>query len=146
MVVDLRPGPSSKNYYFYQNRRGQVVFCITPSPVIPGMDKRETSVFLPQVSARMVGLLPRLKNIRVRRVWRGLYPMTPDGSPLVGWDLGIKGLIHATGMCGQGFMLGPGIGELVARMITDQCTADDRIILDEFSLKRKFGGGEEALK
>jgi len=146
MVVDLRPGPSSKNYYFYQNRRGQVVFCITPDPAIPGTDKRETSVFLPQVSARMVDLLPRLKNIRVRRVWRGLYPMTPDGSPLVGWDPEIKGLIHATGMCGQGFMLGPGVGEVVAGMITDTCTADDHIILDEFSLTRKFGGAEEALK
>jgi glycine/D-amino acid oxidase-like deaminating enzyme len=146
MVVDLRPGPSSKNYYFYQNRRGQVVFCITPAPVIPGMDKRETSVFLPQVSARIVGILPRLKNIRVRRVWRGLYPATPDGSPLVGWDPEINGLIHATGMCGQGFMLGPGVGELVARMITDECTPDDRIILDEFSPTREFGGQEEALK
>ena len=146
MVVDLRSGPSSKNYYFYQNRRGQVVFCITPAPAIVGTDKRETSVFLPQVSARMVELLPRLKNIRVRRVWRGLYPMTPDGSPLVGWDPEIKGLIHATGMCGQGFMLGPGLGEVVARMITDTCTADDHTILNEFSLERKFEGAEEALK
>jgi len=34
----------------------------------------------------------------------------------------------------------------VAGMITDTCTADDHIILDEFSLTRKFGGAEEALK
>ena len=84
MVVDLRPAPGSKNYYFYQNQHGQVVFCITPDPPIVGMDMRETSVFLPQVCSRMVRLLPRLKNLRVRRVWRGLYPMTPDGSPIVG--------------------------------------------------------------
>jgi sarcosine oxidase, subunit beta len=115
MVVDLRPGPDSKNYYFYQNRLGQVVFCITPEPLIVGDDKRETSVFLPQVGSRMVKLLPRLKNIRVRRMWRGLYPMTPDGSPLVGWNREVGGLLHATGMCGQGFMLGPGVGEVVAR-------------------------------
>ncbi|MGD9321464.1 MAG: FAD-binding oxidoreductase, partial [Desulfobacteraceae bacterium] len=82
MVVDLRPGPDSKNYYFYQNNLGQVVFCITPDPVIEGTDKRETSTFLSQVGARMVTLLPRLKNLRVRRMWRGLYPMSPDGSPL----------------------------------------------------------------
>lgn len=146
MVVDLRPGPNSKNFYFYQNRRGQVVFCITPDPPIPGTDKRETSVFLPQVSPRMVNLLPRLKNLRVRRVWRGLYPMTPDGSPLVGWDRKVEGLIHATGICGQGFMLGPGTGELVARMITGETTEDDATILDEFSLKREFSHGGEALK
>ncbi|MEJ2024012.1 MAG: FAD-binding oxidoreductase, partial [Deltaproteobacteria bacterium] len=145
MVVDLRPGPGSKNFYFYQNRLGQVVFCITPDPALPGTDTKETSVFLPQVSARMVALLPRLKNLRVRRMWRGLYPMTPDGSPLVGWDRNLKGFLHATGMCGQGFMLGPGIGELVGRMIVSETTPDDQTTLEEFSPYREFGG-TEALK
>ena len=145
MVVDLRPGPDSKNYYFYQNRLGQIVFCITPEPLIVGDDKRETSVFLPQVGSRMVNLLPRLKNIRVRRMWRGLYPMTPDGSPLVGRNREVAGLLHATGMCGQGFMLGPGVGEVVARLIAAKSTDEDRIVLEGFSPYRKFGGSE-ALK
>jgi sarcosine oxidase, subunit beta len=145
MVVDLRPGPSSKNYYFYQNRMGQVVFCITPDPLIVGTDKKETSVFLPQVSARMIQLVPRLKNIRVRRVWRGLYPMSPDGSPLVGRNRQAGGLVHATGMCGQGFMLGPGTGEIVAGLITGKKVEGSDVVLEGFSPYRKFGG-EEALK
>ncbi len=145
MVVDLRPAAGSKNYYFYQNKLGQVVFCITPVPVIVGTDVRETSVFLPQVGARMVRLLPRLKNIRVRRVWRGLYPMSLDGSPLVGWDNQVKGLVHATGMCGQGFMLGPGVGEVVARLVAEETTKEDKIILQGFAPYRSFSG-EEALK
>ena len=145
MVVDIRPGPGSKNFYFYQNLHGQVVFCITPDPPIIGTDKGETSIFLPQVSARIVDLLPRLKNLRVRRTWRGLYPMTPDGAPVVGWNRRIQGLLHATGMCGQGLMLGPGTGEVVARMITDQTTEDDQMILEAFSPYRKFKG-QEALK
>ncbi len=145
MVVDLRPGPGSKNYYFYQNRHGQVVFCITPDPPMIGQDKRETSTFLPQVARRIIGLLPRLRNIRVRRVWRGLYPMTPDGSPLVGWNREVEGLLHMTGMCGQGYMLGPGIGEVGARLIADRVTEDDRVILKGFDPYREFGG-EEALK
>ncbi len=145
MVVDIRPGPGSKNFYFYQNLHGQVIFCITPDPPIIGTDKGETSAFLPQVSARIVHLFPRLKNLRVRRTWRGLYPMTPDGSPIVGWNRQVKGLLHATGMCGQGLMLGPGTGELVARMIADQTTDDDQMVLEEFAPHRKFVG-EEALK
>ena len=145
MVVDIRPGPGSKNFYFYQNLHGQVIFCITPDPPIVGTAKGETSVFLPQVCARIVRLLPRLKNLRVRRTWRGLYPMTPDGSPIVGWSRQVKGLLHATGMCGQGLMLGPGTGELVARMIAGQITADDQLVLEEFSPDRKFGS-EEVLK
>jgi sarcosine oxidase, subunit beta len=144
LVVDLRPGPQSKNYYFYQNRLGQIVFCITPEPLIVGTDRRETSTFLPQVGARMVRLLPRLKHLRVRRVWRGLYPMTRDGSPLVGWNNELLGLLHATGMCGQGFMLGPATGELVARVITGSPREDDSLILSGFSPYRKSGG--EALK
>jgi sarcosine oxidase subunit beta len=145
MVVDIRPGPGSKNFYFYQNLHGQVIFCITPDPPIIGTDKGETSIFLPQVSARIVHLLPRLKNLRVRRTWRGLYPMTPDGAPLVGWNRRIRGLLHATGMCGQGLMLGPGTGEVVARMIADQTTDDDQMILEGFSPYRKFKG-QEVLK
>ena len=145
MVVDIRPGPGSKNFYFYQNLHGQVIFCITPDPPIIGTDKGETSGFLPQVCARIVHLLPRLKNLRVRRTWRGLYPMTPDGSPLVGRNKQVEGLLHATGMCGQGLMLGPAIGEVVARMIADQIADEDRMILEEFSLHRKFAG-QETLK
>ncbi len=145
MVVDIRCGPGSKNFYFYQNLHGQVIFCITPDPPIIGTDKGETAAFLPQVCARIVHLLPRLKNLRVRRTWRGLYPMTPDGSPLVGHDNQVEGLLHATGMCGQGLMLGPAIGEVVSRMIADQMTNEDRLILEEFSPYRKFAD-QETLK
>jgi sarcosine oxidase subunit beta len=143
MVVDIRPAPGSKNFYFYQNRHGQVVFCITPEPPIVGTDKRETSLFLPQVCRRLVHLLPRLKNLRVRRTWRGLYPMTPDGSPVVGWNRAVQGLLHATGMCGQGLMLGTGVGELVGRLVTQTTTAEDDIILAEFSPFREFKAMEK---
>jgi sarcosine oxidase subunit beta len=146
MVVDLRPGPGSKNYYFYQNVHGQVVFCITPDPPIVGTDTRETSVFLPQVAARMVALIPRLKTLRVRRVWRGCYPMSPDGSPIVGWSPETEGLFHATGMCGQGFMLGPGIGELAARMITGSDSRQDEDAISIFSPARQFSIVQETLK
>jgi len=71
--------------------------------------------------------------------------MTPDGFPVVGWNRQVRGLLHATGMCGQGLMLGPGTGEVVARMIADQSTDDDQMILEEFSPYRKFAG-QEALK
>ena len=145
MVVDVRPAPGSANYYFYQLATGQVVFCITPSPSIWGLDRRETSEFLPMVARRMVNLMPLLANIRVRRTWRGLYPMTPDGSPLVGKSEEIEGYIMAIGMCGQGFMLGVGLGELLARMLTDKLTPDDEETLQILSPYREFQG-QEALK
>lgn len=142
MVVDIRPESDSKNYYFYQNALGQVIFCITPEPPLLGTDVRSTSVFLPQVASRMIDLLPRLKYIKVRRCWRGLYPMTPDAQPLVGEAKILKGFIVVGGMAGQGLMLGPGIGELVGRMVTEKLSHQDRQVLKGFSLERDFSKAE----
>ncbi len=143
MVVDIRPLPGSANYYFYQHATGQIIFCITPNPSIWGTDRRETSSFLPMVSQRMVDLMPRLGPLRVRRTWRGLYPMTPDGFPLVGWAREVRGLLLAVGMCGQGFMLGPGLGEILAHMVQDKLPAKDREILEFLSPYRVFQGMEK---
>ncbi len=145
MIVDIRPTPGAHNYYFYQHKPGQVIFCITPDPPIVGTDRRETSSFLPMVARRMVDLMPKLANVKVRRTWRGLYPMTPDGSPLVGRSQTLKGYVHAEGMCGQGYMLGPGVGALLARLVTDDLAPGDDAILAELSPARAFAA-VEALK
>jgi sarcosine oxidase subunit beta len=145
MIVDIQPGPGSSNYYFYQHLTGQIIFCITPSPNIWGFDTEETSSFLPMVAKRIVDLMPRLKNIRVRRTWRGLYPMTPDGAPIVGKARELDGFVQAAGMCGQGFMLGPGVGELVTRLVADRLLETDYQILEILSPYRQFAG-EEMLK
>ena len=143
MIVDIRPTDSSVNYYFYQHSTGQIIFCITPNPSIWGLEKRETSSFLPMVAHRMVNLIPRLQNLRVRRTWRNVYPMTPDGFPLVGWAREVKGLLLAVGMCGQGFMIGPGLGEILAHMVKDTLPTKDREIMDLLSPYRKFEGQEK---
>ena len=145
MVVDIRPAGGSKNYYFYQHGPGPIVFCITPEPPIVGTDRRETSVFLPMIARRMVDLMPKLTNIKVRRTWRGLYPMTPDGFPIVGRARELEGYIYAVGMCGQGYMLGPGVGVLLTHLVQDDLTSLEKEILDELSPYREFGA-EEKLK
>jgi sarcosine oxidase subunit beta len=142
MVVDIRPAPGSSNFYFYQHFTGQIIFCLTPDPPVWGYDQDETSPFLPMVARRMLDVMPRLKNIRVRRTWRGLYPMTPDGNPILGWAPGIKGFLQAVGMCGQGFMLGPGVGELIVRMVQDRLLPEDGEILHILSPQREFGSIE----
>ena len=145
MVVDVRPSADSSNYYFYQHHTGQVIFCITPAPLIAGTDRRETSVFLPQVARRMVGLMPCLKNLKVRHTWRGMYPMTPDGAPIVGPAEHLEGYLHAVGMCGQGFMLGPGLAVMLRRYITGTPDPETLAMLEQLSPYRSFGA-KEALK
>lgn len=143
MVVDMRKRPGSANYYFYQNNEGQVVFCITPDPPLVGIDNNATSEFLPLCTSRMVEIYPRLTNLKVRRTWRGQYPMTPDGFPIVGATREIPQFINAVGMCGQGFMLGPGLGEIIARIVCAELSEDDEKILPNFDLYRDFSGMEQ---
>ncbi len=121
LVVDLRPGPEGKtaNFYFGQNKEGQIIFCYTPKKLFLGTDRESISEFLPILASRMVSLIPRLKNLLIRRVWRGCYPMTPDGVPIIDRAPGIDGLFLAVGMCGQGFMMGPGVAKNIASFITE---------------------------
>ncbi|RJQ41056.1 MAG: FAD-binding oxidoreductase [Anaerolineaceae bacterium] len=138
MIVDIRPMGKTSNFYFYQHATGQVLFCYSPDPPIQGFDTQVTSEFLPTAAKRLLSLIPRLQNIRVRRTWRGLYPMTPDGSPFLGSVPEVPGMILAAGMCGQGFMLGPGVGELLASTITGSLDKTQKQILDNLSLSRSI--------
>jgi len=121
LVVDMRPGEEGKtsNFYFGQNDEGAVIFCYTPIQPKIGLEREGTSEFLPVVARRLISLLPRLKDALVRRTWAGHYPMTPDGLPIVGEAPGVEGFYLAAGMCGQGFMLGPGVGRNIAALITE---------------------------
>jgi sarcosine oxidase, subunit beta len=142
MVVDMREEPGSKNFYFYQNAEGQVVFCLTPNPPVWGIKDKSTSSFLPMIAKRMINIMPVLKNLKVRRTWRGQYPMTPDGFPIVGKMHELDNFYQAVGMCGQGFMLGPGMAELIYRLLTKSYHSDDREILKSFDPYRDFKSQE----
>ncbi len=146
LVVDIRGFPGSKNFYFYQEKEGHVVFCLTPEPIVPGFDRDSTSVFLPQAARRLMRLFPRLKNARVRRVWRGLYPMTPDGVPIVDKVEGSDALYVAVGFCGQGLMLGPGIARNIVSLMTTGKPILPAEIFASFGLHRDFMRPSEALK
>jgi len=149
LVVDLRPGPEGKttNFYFGQDSDGQIIFCYTPKEKFPGENRTSTFEFMPVVAARLVNLIPRLKNLTIRRVWRGLYPMTPDGNPIVGKAPNVNGLLLGIGMCGQGFMLGPGVGMNLASLAIRGKPAIEPGIFDLLSPARDlYGGKKESLK
>ena len=143
MVVDLRKENGSSNFYFYQNNEGQVIYCITPEPLIYGTDSDSTSEFLPLCRNRLMNIYPRLTSLKFRRQWRGQYPMTPDASPIIGNYETNRKFIQAIGMCGQGFMIGPGLGELITRIICDQLSVDDQKTLLSFEPTRDFSSSEE---
>lgn len=149
LVVDLRPGPEGRtsNFYFGQNHEGVIMFCYTPSEPVLGTNREPTSEFLPVLARRMVNLLPRLTRMLVRRVWRGLYPMTPDALPICDRVREVEGLYLVVGMCGQGFMMGPGMGRNIANLIVHGTPLMPLEVFDALSFYRDFyGSSKEALK
>jgi sarcosine oxidase subunit beta len=146
MVVDIRGVKGSTNFYFYQEQRGHIIFCLTPEPIIPGYNRASSSSFLPQAARRLINLFPRLRNIRVRRVWRGLYPMTPDGVPIVDRLDGGNDFYLAAGFCGQGLMMGPGIAMNLVSLITKGKPLISQQIFESLSLSRDYSHRSESLK
>ncbi|NLE84079.1 MAG: FAD-binding oxidoreductase [Chloroflexi bacterium] len=142
MVVDIRACPGSSNFYFYQHPTGKIIFCLTPEPRIWGDLTQNSSAFLPQSCLRLVDLMPILGNIRVRRTWRGTYPMTPDGNPIIGPVDGIDGYLVASGTCGQGFMLGPGVGKLLSNVVNGTMDRAEETCLIEMRYNRSFDSKE----
>jgi len=64
-------------------------------------------------------------------------------SPLIiGWANNVEGFLLAAGTCGQGFMLGPGMGELLQRFVTNSLTEQDHEILPYVAPDRDFSGQE----
>jgi len=143
MIVDIRSRPGSSNFYFYQHPSGKVIFCVTPNPQIWGYLDRDTSAFLPLASKRLIETMPKLANLRVRRTWRGTYPMTPDGNPILGEVEGIEGFLLATGACGQGFMLGPGVGKLLTHLVQGALSEQERQCLYRMRLDRDWTSMEK---
>ncbi len=149
LVVDMRPGVEGRtaNFYFGQNHEGQIIFCYTPKELFVGTNRRSLSEFLPVLAGRMISLVPSLENLLVRRIWRGCYPMTPDGVPILGNVEGIEGLTLAVGMCGQGFMLGIGVGQEVASLAVDGGYSLPPAAHEPIRYERDFGAAKtEALK
>jgi sarcosine oxidase, subunit beta len=46
-------------------------------------------------------------------------------------------------MCGQGYMLGPGVGEMLVRLVRNQLTSPDEEVLAFVSPYRAFAGQEK---
>jgi sarcosine oxidase, subunit beta len=61
---------------------------------------------------RIAHRYPTAAGVGVERSWAGLYDMTPDAHPIIGW-VG-DGVYAACGFSGHGFMQAPAVGAAVA--------------------------------
>ncbi|ALS64650.1 NAD(P)/FAD-dependent oxidoreductase [Pandoraea apista] len=78
-------------------------------------------------------LLPALRNALLIRTWSGVEGETPDNNPIIGMSRTTPRLVHAFGFSGGGFLLAPGVGEVLADLVADGETATP---IDAFAVDR----------
>jgi sarcosine oxidase subunit beta len=84
---------------------------------------------------RLARRYPPAAGVGVSRSWAGLYDMTPDAHPIIGWVA--EGVYAACGFSGHGFMQAPAVGKAVAQEIVD---GESEFDLTPYRLDRFEGG------
>ncbi|MBX8468327.1 FAD-binding oxidoreductase [Pseudomonas sp. RIT778] len=82
---------------------------------------------------QMRRLLPGVGNLNIIRVWSGIESYLPDSLPIMGPSGTVDGLYYAFGFCGHGFQLGPGVGDVMAELIS---TGSTSTLIEPFSISR----------
>src|SRR5919108_175913 len=96
----------------------------------PFVDETLVAEVLEQLAYRY----PPAAGVGVARAWAGLYDMTPDAHPIIGW-VG-EGIYAACGFSGHGFMQAPAVGKAVAGELM---TGESAFDLSPYRLDRFTG-------
>jgi sarcosine oxidase, subunit beta len=118
--------------------RDDRVLLLWPDRPPYGFDISVDDAWIDRVVTMTHERVPILRDVPVDRAscWAGLYEMTPDKHPIIGW-LDEQTFI-ASGASGHGVMHSPAIGELAAQMILGEPTT-----IDVHSLRpSRFAEGE----
>jgi glycine/D-amino acid oxidase-like deaminating enzyme len=95
---------------------------------------------LAKVQDAFARAFPSLGRPRLKAAWGGMIDMLPDVVPIVD-HAPIPGLTIATGMSGHGFGIGPGMGRVVADLVTGGPVGHD---LTRFRFSRFSDGSKIA--
>ena len=74
---------------------------------------------IPLIRQRLAHRAPILGDLQIVSAYAGLYEMSPDAHPIIGWAPGAPGLLLCNGFSGHGIMHSPIVGRLVAELILD---------------------------
>lgn len=83
--------------------------------------------------ANATTLLPVLRGAQVIRFWTGVEGNMPDHNPVLGPSSTVPGLLHAFGLSGAGFQIGPAVGEVLSELVV---RGQSSIPIDAFRIER----------
>lgn len=104
------------------------------------LDPAPNMRLLGRVQDHFAAAFPALGRPRLRSAWAGMIDTMPDVVPVIDRVAAIPGLVVATGLSGHGFGIGPGMGRVVADLVTGGAVGHD---LSRFRLNR-FSDGSRA--
>ena len=94
---------------------------------------------LEQIQNDFAAALPGLGRPVIADAWAGMIDTTPDVVPIIDSVAAIPGLVIATGTCGHGFGIGPGLGRVLADLVAGHPIGHD---LTRFRLSRFSDGSK----
>ena len=110
----------------------------TPMERVRILDPKPSERLVNETLTNARRLLPALEGATVQAKWAGYIDSTPDGVPVIDPEIGIPGLTLAAGLSGHGFGIGPGVGHLVADMLTGRAPITEN---EQYKLNR-FDGSQ----
>jgi sarcosine oxidase subunit beta len=99
------------SFHFRRLGDGLRLAMVEPSPRW-GTDEVVDESLVADWLKRIAHRYPAAAGVGVARSWAGLYDMTPDAHPIIGWVA--DGVYAACGFSGHGFMQAPAVGAAVA--------------------------------
>jgi glycine/D-amino acid oxidase-like deaminating enzyme len=124
-VMDYLPASGAFGAYFRDEAPGRLVAGLHTEEVLhdivdPDEVGRDTAAeYLELVAERLARRLPGLADMRLGDVWAGIYPMRPDGKPVVGPHPGRPTVVLVAGAGGSGLQSSPALGLISAEWILD---------------------------
>jgi sarcosine oxidase, subunit beta len=120
---------------FHFRRTGQSLRLAMAEPSLRwGTDEVVDETLVADWLERLAYRYPPAAGVGTARAWAGLYDMTPDAHPIIGWVE--DGVYAACGFSGHGFMQAPAVGAAVAEeLLTGRSSFD----LSPYRLERFAG-------
>ena len=124
-VMGVTTERKEEGIYFRQVKRGNIVFGGCAHEQVD-LEARRSYVHprntLHQLT-QLKWIVPALHRVSIIRVWSGIEGYMNDERPVMGPSARIPGLYYAFGFSGEGFQLGPGVGDVMAELIHTGATA-----------------------
>jgi glycine/D-amino acid oxidase-like deaminating enzyme len=93
---------------------------ISPFEQVRILDPKPYTALLDDAASALKEFYPAFANMQIEETWAGMIDATPDAVPVIDKIDAIPGLFMASGFSGHGFGLGPGAGQLMAEIVTNQ--------------------------